>query len=144
VVDTDVLLGNHVEQGGTIVEIADKIDFGRVHDQKRTVAVIEEEVGIGVRYVAQVLGPHQSFFGAAALVDATQKHVGPRLQVDDQIGRGHAWSQRLVDAVVKRHLLDGQGERREEPVLGEKVVRDNSALLEKPALHKLGLLPVAG
>ncbi len=54
--------------------------------------------------------------GPVRLVVAGQ-HLGPRLQVHDEVGADHARADQVVDALVQRELVGRQRERSEDAVL---------------------------
>src|SRR5207245_7808459 len=78
-----------------------------------------------------------------ALADPAHQHLGGGLQVDDEVGPGHALREQRVELVVDDQLAVLEVEVGEELALLEGVVADGG-LGEEPALEQLLLLAVAG
>src|SRR6266849_5858628 len=116
-----------------------EVDVAGVDHQEWRLVPAVEEVVVGARELAQVVGVEAALELAPALLDPREQHVQARLQVDDQVRLEDPRPEVLVDALVKGQLVRIEGDRGEDPVLGEQVVGDGHAA-EQVLLEQVLLL----
>src|SRR5439155_21219986 len=104
--------------------------------------VVKEEVMVRLVQLPQVpivrLQGDGLGVGAPA-VHASEQHVGRRLQIDDEIGRGDVVREQLVQPLIDEQLVVVEIEIREDLVFVEEVIADRD-LAEEVCLTKCNLL----
>src|SRR3989440_6720942 len=77
--------GDGAEQVVEVLLALGEIDVAGVDDEERRLVPAVEEVVVGARQLGQVLGVEAALELPAALLDAREQDLQPRLQVDDQV-----------------------------------------------------------
>jgi hypothetical protein len=135
--------GPHLfDQVGEIAAVLDEVDVRAVDHEERCLSVIVKVASKRLRQLLQILRRDTTLVVALALLEATHEDVRAGLEIDDEVGTRQPLVQHLEDLLVELELVGAEGERREDPVLGEQVVRDRP-LREQVELTQLALLPIA-
>src|SRR5208282_6158849 len=130
------------DQIAQIARIRDKIDRGRLDHQQRGLVVVEEKIPVRRRDAFEVFQADIALKIAIALAQAFGQHVDPRRHEDHQIRLHHPLVEQAINVVVERQFVGRQILRREDPILGEEIIRDRG-LCEEILLGERALLIIA-
>ena len=101
-----------------------QVDLRRLDDEQRRGRVVEEEVLVGLVQLAEVVvGGDRARRGSGslgALAQAAGQHVGRRLQVDDEVGRGNVLGEQVEEPLVDEQLVVVEVQVREDLVLSNR------------------------
>src|SRR4029450_242325 len=112
------------DQVGQIAAMFDEIDLRAVDHEQWGLRIVMKEGPEGFRQALQVLRGDAAFEVAIAFADPAQEHVGPRLEVDDEVRPGNLRVEEEEYLAVERQLVGAEGDAGEDAVLGEEIVRD--------------------
>src|SRR4029450_9224092 len=119
-------------QVGQISAVFDEVDLRAVDHEQRGLRIVMKEGPERFRQALQVLRGDAAFEVTISLADPAHQDVGPRLEVDDQIGPGNLRVEELEYLAVEGELVVAEGDAGEDAVLGEEIVRDRSARSHAP------------
>src|SRR5262245_12466388 len=125
-----------------VVRALHEVDVGRVHDEERGLRVEEEEVVVRAVDLGEVLLGEPALLRAPARADPLHEDLGGSLEVDHEVGPGHALREQRVELLVDEKLAVLEVQVGEHLALVEDVVGDRG-LREEAALRELLLLAVA-
>src|SRR5262245_4579896 len=130
------------DQVGQIATVFDEVDLRAVDHEQWSLRIMMKKGPEGFRQALQVLRGDAALEVAVPLADAAHQHVGPGLEIDDEIGTGNLRIEELEDLPVERQLVAAEGNAGEDAVLGKEVVRDRPARADA-ARTQLELLAIA-
>ena len=111
---------------GELIEVLlarDRVDRGRVHDQKRRGFVLVKEARVGFVQPRKVRALDALLKIDAAARDALQQHIDRGLQVDDEIRFRRVNIKLRLHLLVERVLGFIERHAREQPVFFKQIIR---------------------
>src|SRR6185437_145119 len=112
------------EQLVVIRLVADRIDRGRIDDEKRRRLVIVKEPRIRLVEPLEVVAVDLTLVLDTAPCDALHQHIDGSLQVQDEVRLGSRDIELRVHLLVECELRLIERDGRKQPILLEQVVRD--------------------
>ena len=124
--------------------VLNDVDVVRINRQHWRVIVRRgEEFIVGVIQLVNVTAFHVAFVGAVTQGDALHQYFGIRPQINEQVGEGNLFGQRLVDAAIHFQFVTLQVDAGEERVFGEGVIGEQVFFRAHHFGHAAALLVIA-
>src|SRR5262249_54035921 len=127
-----------------LLHVGCQVNLGHVDDEQWALGPVKEEPVIRLRDLLHVIQRHEPFLGQGTLSNAAQQDLGPRLQINHQVGTRNTRREQPVDFLIQNKLVVRQGQTSVDAVADEQVVGHQAAVRKQVGLAQLGLLLVPG